>query len=712
MSEPLPDHDPCYQLANEGTSLAIDCRHRLPALMYFGPRVRHLAPDYLSLLDRGEAPASPAESAPTALLPDVTSGFLGSPGIALHRGNRCWQFHPEIQAISQPSSRELILEAGCGATQVKLRYEISLDAELPVFSITVRVINDSQEERLHITECNLTLSLPDNLTHCRSFQGRWGLEFQQQRQAISQGAYVRENRSGRSSHQSPPYLMMEEQFTTETSGEALACHLAWSGNYRMCIEQLADGRRFIQMGELLTPGEVELGAGEVYTTPEVWCAVSHEGLGGLSHSWHQLVRRDFSAPAGSRYKARPVQLNTWEALYFDVNESNVLTLIDQAAQLGIERFVLDDGWFDGRQDDSSSLGDWQVDATKFPRGLNPLINACRERGMAFGLWIEPEMVNPDSNLYRANPDWVLHHDPAPRLLARNQLVLDLGRDDVFDHLLGVITTLLGDYDISYLKWDMNRDIHQAGNADGVPAIHRQTRALYRLMGEVKRQFPDLEIESCASGGGRVDFGVLQFASRFWPSDSHDALDRLRIQQGFSLLMPPELMGSHVGAATCHLTGRQHAMAFRAGVAFWGHLGVEMDLSSIDDADKQTLSSLIALHKRHRALLHAGRTLRLERPEGEMGWAIINHNQTEALFAAVRLHSTVDIFPRRFRFSGLDADAHYRVQLVWPQVPDAELGKHSDAIQSSPLSGDALGRLGIQLPILAPETLLIYHLERV
>ena len=712
MSESLPDHDPCYQLANESTSLVIDCRHRLPALMYFGPRVARLVPDYLDLLDRGEAPASPAQSAPIALLPDVTSGFLGSPGIALHRDNRCWQLHPELQAVSQPSSRQLILEAGCRATQVSLRYLIALDAELPVFSIAVQVINDSPEERLQITECNVTLSLPDNLTHCRAFQGRWGLEFQQHMQAISQGAYVRENRCGRSSHQSPPYLMMQEQFATESSGEAFACHLAWSGNYRTRIEQLADGRRFIQMGELLVPGEVELQAGEVYATPEVWCAVSCEGLGGLSHSWHQLVRKDFSAPRASRDKPRPVQLNTWEALYFDVSESSVLTLIQQAAELGVERFVLDDGWFEGRQDDSSSLGDWQVDAAKFPRGLSPLIEACRERGMAFGLWIEPEMVNPDSNLYRANPDWVLHHDPAPRLLARNQLVLDLGRDDVFCHLLAVITKLLGDYDISYLKWDMNRDIHQAGNVDGLPAVHRQTRALYRLMGEVKRQFPDVEIESCASGGGRVDFGILRFASRFWPSDSHDALDRLSIQRGFSLLMPPELMGSHVGAATCHLTGRQHSMAFRAGVAFWGHLGVEMDLSSIDDADRLTLCSLIALHKRHRALLHSGRTLRLERPEGEMGWAVISHNRAEALFAAVRLQSTVDIFPRRYRFSGLDADAHYRVQLIWPQASGAVLQQHSASVQASPIAGDALVRLGIQLPILAPETLLIYHLERV
>lgn len=712
MPTESPEIDPCYQLANGNTSLIVDCRHRLPALVYFGPPIHHFTADNLGLLDRGDAPAALPGSTPLALLPDASSGFLGHPGIATRRGRTGWQLHPVVRAANQLSPNQLNLEAYCQVTEVGVRYELMLDPDLPIVALRVCITNQSSAGKLAVDECNITVPVPDHLTHCSGFGGRWGLEFQAQTQAIQQGAHVRENRSGRTSHQSPPYLMVHQKGASETLGEVLACHLAWSGNSQIRVEQLSDGRRYMQLGELLTPGEIDLEPGAVYTSPTVWCAATDRGRGGLSDSWHQLVRDRFPNVSGLRGKARPVQFNTWEATYFDFNEARLLGLIESAGDLGIERFVLDDGWFLGRNSDGSSLGDWQVDREKLPGGLNPLIAACQDQGMEFGLWIEPEMVSPDSDLYRRHPDWVLNHDPLPRLLARQQLVLDLGRGEVQEYLFEVISDLLSSHAITYLKWDMNREIHQAGNAEGHPAVHRQIQSLYGLLERLKLRFPDVEIESCASGGGRVDLGVLPYVSRFWTSDSNDALDRLVIQRGFSLFLPPEVMGCHIGSQVCHLTGRRHTLAFRGGVALWGHLGIEMDPDGLDQDDEDTLRALIELYKRHRALLHGGRALRIDRPDGEMAWAVVDGTQAEGLFAAARLYNTVDVFPRRYRFRGLDETACYRVRLVWPNHYGAVLSSHATGLAREPIPGAVLVRLGIELPIMAPETLFIYHLERV
>ena len=703
--------DPCYHLSNDTTSLILDCRHRLPALVYFGSRLDQFAADHLSLLDRDEAPASLPGVPPLALLPDGCSGFLGHPGIAVRRGESGWQIHPVLDSVQQTSSEQLVLNARCQSGAVGVQLRVALDPRLPVFSITVSISNQHALASLQVDECNVTLPVPDHLTHSSGFQGRWGLEFQWQTQPIGHSALVRENRCGRTSHRGPPHVTVHEKTVTENSGSAMACHLAWSGNHRTRVEQLADGRRYLQLGELLAPGEVDLDPGATYTSPTVWCAFSETGWGGLSDNWQQLARHRFASVAALQHRPRPVQFNTWEATYFDFDETALLELVERAADLGVERFVLDDGWFNGRHSDASSLGDWQVDRGKLPRGLGSIIDACSGHGMAFGLWIEPEMVSPDSALYRRHPDWVLHCDPAPRLLARQQLVLDLDQAEVREYLLAAITALLSDHDISYLKWDMNRDIHQAGNAAGQHAVHGQTRALYGLLAEIRQRFPDVEIESCASGGGRVDFGILPYVSRFWTSDSNDALDRLGIQRGFSQILPPELMGCHIGPAVCHTTGRQHALEFRAGVAFWGHLGIEMDPRQLSPDEAHTLTSIVALHKRHRSLLHGGRTLQLQRPDGEMAWGVVDPTGEQGLFAAARCHSTVDVFPRRYRFRGLDPTADYNLSLIWPDATAPALQQHADAIGIRAVSGAVLMQIGIELPIMAPETLLIYHLQR-
>ena len=311
-----------------------------------------------------------------------------------------------------------------------------------------------------------------------------------------------------------------------------------------------------------------LGTGEEYATPWLYAVWSDRGLDGLSAALHAWQRARPGHPASPR----PVVLNTWEAVYFDHGLERLTGLADTAAELGVERFVLDDGWFRGRRDDSAGLGDWYVDEDVWPDGLAPLIEHVRGRGMEFGLWVEPEMVNADSDLFRAHPDWVLGVPGRLPPEWRRQQVLDLANPDCFAYLLERLDALLGEYDIAFLKWDHNRDLVEA-------RVHAQTLAVYRLLDELRARHPGVEIESCASGGGRVDLGILERTDRVWASDSNDALERQAIQRWTGLLLAPELVGAHVGPPRAHTTGRTHDLSFRVATALFGHFGFEWDVSA-------------------------------------------------------------------------------------------------------------------------------------
>jgi alpha-galactosidase len=396
-------------------------------------------------------------------------------------------------------------------------------------------------------------------------------------------------------------------------------------------------------------------------------------------------------------------------MYFDLSMSRLCQLADEAAAVGVERFVLDDGWFKGRKSDSAGLGDWTVDETVFPQGLGPLVEHVNAGGMEFGLWVEPEMVNPDSDLYRAHPDWVLNAAPAPLLLSRNQLVLDLTRTEVQQHLFEQLDNLLSEYAITYLKWDMNRVINQPGNVEGRAVTHYQTLALYQLLARIREAHPEVEIESCSSGGGRADFGVLAHTDRIWTSDSNDALDRLSIQKGFSFFFPPEIMGAHVGPRDCHITGRSISMATRAGVALFGDMGIEANLLTMDDAEKAELKAAVALHKKHRHLLHSGKLMRLDTEDYENSFGVISADKQEAIFSYGLLDGQPNSAPGRLRFPGLDASTLYTVNIIWPQQPSSYSKSILDIINGSVISGDALTKFGVQLPLMLPATLLVFHL---
>lgn len=698
--------DQFYHLRNRAVSLVVDCRGSQPVVAYFGARLASVSSPMIEQLDRHEAPASlPIEPAIT-LSPTHGMGYLGHPGLAVRRGSANWQANPRL-ITCEASELELRLVSVCERLSIEITHCIRLDEETGVLALTTTLTNTHPATSLSVDQCLVTLPIQDHLIDAVELTGRWGYELQQNRFQLPNSSLVRENRAGRTSHHLHPSLRFVSTKTTLDSGDALDVQVAWSGNHTIRTEQLADGRRVMQAGELLELGEVELAPGESYTTPECLLCFSDDGMTGLAQQWHRYVRNIYNTSASEQ--VRPVQLNTWEACYFGVNEATVIELIDEAADLGIERFVLDDGWFRNRNNDRTSLGDWQVDEHKFPSGLAPIAAYCHEKGLEFGLWIEPEMVSPDSDLYRAHPDWILGFANGPLIEARNQLVLNLDREEVANHLFESISTLLTEMPISYLKWDMNRDIHQMENAQGQRAVHRQTLALYALMARVRDHFPDVAIESCASGGGRIDMGVLEYASRFWPSDTNDALDRIAVQRGFLSMLPPELMGSHVGPSPCHITGRQHAMTFRAGIALWGHMGVEADIRTLSEDDRSTLEAAISLHKQHRHLLHSGSYVEHEQSAQQVAWSVVSEDHGEALSAIALLHTPTTAFPKRMRFQRLDASKQYQVQVVWPQDLSEKQAAYRDHLQSQRLGGDWLQQVGLTLPIMHPESLLIFHL---
>jgi alpha-galactosidase len=421
---------------------------------------------------------------------------------------------------------------------------------------------------------------------------------------------------------------------------------------------------------------------------------------------------------------RPVILNTWESVYFDLDLPTLLDLAEQAAAVGVERYVLDDGWFTGRRDDTAGLGDWQVDPTVWPAGLHPLVNRVTELGMQFGLWVEPEMINPDSNLARAHPEWVLATGDRWPIESRHQQVLDLGNPDAFAHILTSLDAMLQEYRISYLKWDHNRDLIDAGHhPDGRPAVHDQTLAVYRLMDELRRRHPGLEIESCSSGGGRVDLEILQRTERIWTSDCIDALERQTIQRYTGLLVPPEMMGAHIGSDRAHSTGRRHNLSFRAGTALFGHMGIETNLTQLSSNARGEIAEWIALHKRLRPLLHTGRIVHFDDVDPSLvAKAVIAHDRSEAVIsiAAVR---TADSAPIGcIVIPGLAPDGQYNLHLLPPgNVIQGEDDHRRNGNNhrlppwmstGTRLTGAALAYAGVQLPDLLPEQLLLVHAQQV
>ncbi len=544
------------------------------------------------------------------------------------------------------------------------------------------------------------------------FHGRWLQEFQTHRISVSHGGYLQESRRGRH-HEYFPAMVAGTAHFGECRGEVWGAHLAWSGDHRIRIDTKSDGRRFLQAEALYQAGEIQLPPGEGHATPWLYASYGGEGLNAMSDAFHRFVRaRLLRFPLEAE---RPVQLNIWEGVYFDHDPDYIMRMASEARTLGVERFIIDDGWFRHRDDDHAGLGDWYVDERKYPQGLGPVIDHVRGLGMQFGLWFEPEMVNPDSDLFRAHPDWMLGLSGYDQPTGRHQYVLDLCNPAVFDYLLARLDAILGEHPIDYVKWDMNRDLLQPSH-DGRASSQAQTERVYALFDELRKRHPATEFESCASGGGRIDYGVLRYVQRFWTSDSNDALERQRIQRGMSYFFPPEVMGAHIGADRCHSSRRRHDVEFRGLTALFGHMGVELDPLAASLEEREGFARYIALHKRLRGLLHGGRSVRLETADAERLQAQAVIDDQRAVVMVAQLATPSWAMNEALRIPYLDPRKRYRVSVL-DRPNAARDGSHTMRRQVPWMAGDGfeasgawLAEAGLRLPQMDPESALLIELE--
>lgn len=643
----MPQADTWIVLHGRASSLVLEVvPGEAPLWRYWGPRLPEDALPGPLRSNRPTPSFSPDFDQPLSLVPGLGQGWFGEPGLKAHRAGRDWTYQATACVVEQ-QGQQAVVTLTDSVTKLAVVVSLSLDPASDVLTISTRLTNqgDAQLEVQWLAAA--VLPLPDHARTVRSFSGRHNTEFVPVEDCLTRSQWRRENRRGLTSHDCVPGAVVL------ADGWAFGAQLAWSGNHCQFIDWVDDGRWQWQLGEALMPGEVSLAPGETLASPEVLATCAADA-NGVAQNFHAAIRARMDWPNGTM-RPRPVHLNTWEGLYFDHDEAALKDLADAAAKAGIERFVLDDGWFHRRNDDTSSLGDWWPDDVKYPNGLAPLADYVTALGMEFGLWVEPEMINPDSELYRAHPDWVLQVAGRPLITARNQLVLDMGRGEVRDYLYARLAGLLESLPIGYLKWDHNRDLTAAGER---PSFRKQVLGAYDLFARLRAAFPAVEIEACAGGGGRIDAGIARFTHRFWTSDNIDAVSRVSIQRGYLQFFPPELMGSHVGAAPAHATGRIQTMRFRNHVALPGHFGVELDLRKLGEHDLERLGEGIAGYKALRDRLHRGQVWQGAGADGLLWQA---HGTAEALVLMItRIDPQTQRHAPGLRLPMLDATRRYRI----------------------------------------------------
>lgn len=697
-------------LVHDGVSVVVDVSGGIPAIVHWGAPIGPVDAATLSAMTARPITHGSLDSVPPLqVVPQHSLGTSARPGLLGHRpGGRDWS--PRFSECEvEASGRSVTTTSHDTVAGLRLDTLIVLD-ESGALHVRATVTNEGGS-RFLLDALTVSLPVPSCARDLTTYSGRWSRESMVHRHTIDHGAWTTENRTGRTSHEYPPTLWWSSTDAREWSGEVWGCHLAWSGNHALLAEVMPDGRRYAQLGELLMPGEVCLDPGESYSTPVVVGAYSAAGFTPASWVMHDDLRRAATAN-GAAPTTRKVLLNTWEATYFDHDTEKLKALADSAAEIGIERFVLDDGWFGARRNDRAGLGDWVVSGEVYPNGLAPLISHVRSLGMDFGIWIEPEMVNRDSDVVRAHPDWVLHSPDYEPVMARHQLLLDLTNDAAYAHVFAQLDALLRDHEIAFVKWDMNRPLIHASAADGAAGTHRQTIAFHRLLDALRSAHPGVEFESCASGGGRIDHAVLSRAVRAWTSDCNDPLERQRIQRGTSMWVPNEMLGMHVGAATSHTTGRTQGIELRALTALFGWMGVECDPRKLSAHERDVLRAAIDLHKRHRGLLHGGRTVRFDLDdETALAHGVYAHDRSEALLAFVQMETSPWLVVPRWRIPGLDAGRTYTVSHL-PLGRTSGIGRTLPDWMTAPVrcSGRDLAVIGLQPPSLWPESGVLVHLR--
>lgn len=494
-----------------------------------------------------------------------------------------------------------------------------------------RIVNRSSDTVRLSAVSGVDLKLPRRAKRITYLPGRWAADPQLAQTPLIDGITQLEGRGGFTGHRSKPWFAVDDGTANETFGEVWSASLMWSGSWKLAVERTTVEELHAQLGIHEDGLLVDLAPGESMDAPNVVLTYSAAGFGGVSDNWHDFVRDEVLRSS----EPRPVLFNSWEAHMFDVNESTQLELAQRAAEIGCELFVVDDGWFRGRNDEHGGLGDWYHDPRKFPAGLLPLSRRVHSLGMKFGLWVEPEMVSPRSDLFREHPDWIYTAGGETPVEMRGQLVLDLGRAEVRRHIRQTLERLITDNELDYLKWDFNRPITVAGDAarSGGVVVRDHVRHLYEVLDEIREKFPHLLIEGCAGGGARADYGMLSHTDLVWPTDNTDPLDRIELQRAFSFAFPANVTSSWVTGSPSLLNGRVSSLEFRFHVAMCGVLGVGDDITLWDDADLELARRMVGLYKRNRDLVQNGRLSRLFLSEDSSAVQYNDHAATRAIVFA-------------------------------------------------------------------------------
>ena len=676
----------CWRVDTIQQSLVLAAQEkRLPSVVYWGaqlPEDEDLATlhwAYQIDLTGGMLDENPELS----ICPEATRTFPGQPGMILH-AETGEPLLPKFRFEAEENIGEqltLIYRDEAGGLTYSATFEPFGYSGL----ITARsTLVSDHPVYLHWLAAPV-VPASQSATEMIDFAGRWCGEFQERRSAWQAGMHCRENRTGRTGHEHFPGLIVPDRGATNCKGDTHGFHYGWSGGHKMIAEELADGRRQIQFGHA---AGTEAEAGRSFHTAPLYLTFSSKGINGCARSFQRHVRKHIVKFPDQRSQ-RQVHFNCWEAVYFEHNLDELRDIATLAAHLGAERFVLDDGWFGSRDDDTRALSEWEVDPRKYPDGLQPLIDHVHKEGMSFGLWFEPEMISPQSSIYQAHPQWAL--GPEDQILGRNQKAMNMTLPEVRDFLYKRMANILSRYQIDYIKWDHNRVLP---NPDAA-----QTRGSYGLFDRLRAEFPHVEIESCASGGGRIDFGILERTHRVWTSDSNDALERARIQYGASLFLPACVTGSHVGPRVCHTSGRTHEIAFRSWIAAQRHMGFEMDPRELRPDERDTLKNVTSWWKAEREWLMQADILRLDTSDpAVLAEMHIAEDESQFVVFANKIDTSFQIAPRPLRLSELVDQSTYEIDLVnREELHSLSRGELRLKVGGITVSGQYLMNHGITLP---------------
>lgn len=586
----------------------------------------------------------------------------------IYRGKKKLEGLPATYAEKEDEveSLEITLKDEVANLRVILSYTVFENYD----SITrsCKVINDSNDE----VDILRALSANVDFTHSEfdliQLSGSWARERHIVRTALRSGGQCIESRRGASSHAQNPFIALVSKDATEDKGEVYGFNLIYSGNFLASVEVDMHSNARTQIG--INPFDFtwNLESGQSFQTPEVVMVYSPNGLTGMSHIYHDLYRERLCRGA-HRDKERPILINNWEATYFDFNNEKIKEIAKESSKLGIELFVLDDGWFGERNNDDCSLGDWFVNEEKLKGGLNSLATDINKMGMQFGLWFEPEMISPNSDLFREHPDWCIHIEGREPALCREQYVLDLSRQEVVDYIYESIKKVLSSANITYVKWDMNRQLTDLGSLALSPEkhgelFHRYMLAVYEMMDRLTTDFPHILLENCSGGGARFDPGMLYYSPQIWCSDDTDAIERLKIQEGTSMVYPLSVMGAHVSDCPNHTVGRTTPFETRGHVALAGTFGYELDVTRIPEKDREMIPSQVKMYHKYNDLIRRGDYYRIENFSENHGfdaWEVVSKDKNEVLVTCVQVLGRPNYHSRRIKLKGLVEDKMYKVE---------------------------------------------------